>query len=85
MSVMLSQVYSEWVLVSGIGLLFAYLFVFEPYGWVIENVLPYKPFNCVLCLSFWASLILYSAIGVNPLDAVFTAFIAELSYRKLVA
>lgn len=78
------EIYNDWILVSSIGLMFAFLFVFEPYGWLIENLIPYKPFNCVLCFSFWCSLILYSAIGMNPLFSIYTAFIAELSYRKLV-
>lgn len=78
------EIYNDWILVSSIGLMFAFLFVFEPYGWLIENVIPYKPFNCVLCFSFWCSLILYSVIGMNPLFSIYTAFIAELSYRKLV-
>lgn len=79
------EIYNDWILVSGLGLLFSYLFLFEPYGWVMENLLPFKPFNCVLCLSFWVSLILYTALGFNPLYAIYTAFIAELSYRKLVS
>ncbi len=78
------EIYNSWILVSGVGLLFSFLFVFQPYGWVMENLLPFKPFNCVLCLSFWCSLILYTAIGENPLHAIFSAFIAELAYRKLV-
>lgn len=79
------EIYNDWILVSALGLLFSYLFAFEPYGWVMENLLPFKPFNCVLCLSFWVSLILYTALGYNPLFAIYTAFIAELSYRKLVS
>ena len=78
------EIYNDWILVSSIGLMFAFLFVFEPYGWLIGNVIPYKPFNCVLCFSFWCSLILYSYIEMNPLFSIYTAFIAELSYRKLV-
>ena len=78
------EIYNSWILVSGVGLLFSFLFIFEPYGWVMERLLPFKPFNCVLCLSFWGSLILYTAIGENPLHAIFSAFIAELAYRKLV-
>lgn len=79
------EIYNDWILVSGLGLLFSFLFTFEPYGWIMENLLPFRPFNCVLCLSFWVSLILYTAIGFNPLYAIYTAFIAELSYRKLVS
>lgn len=78
------EIYNDWILVSSVGLMFSFLFVFEAYGWVMENLLPFKPFNCVLCLSFWCSLLLYALLGVNPLYAIYTAFIAELSYRKLV-
>jgi len=78
------EIYEGWFLAIGLGFLFSYLFVFEPYNWLIENVLFYKPFNCVLCLSFWVSLIVYSIIGMNPLHAIYTALIAELTYRKLV-
>lgn len=77
------EIYNSWVLTSAVGLLFSYLFVFEPYQWILDRF-PYKPLNCVLCLSFWGSLILYTAIGENPLHAIFSAFIAELAYRKLV-
>lgn len=78
------EIYNDWILISGLGFLFAYLFVFEPYGWFMENIAPIKPFNCVLCLSFWCSLIILSVLGENPLGAIYVAFIAELSYRKLV-
>ena len=78
------DIYNDWIVVSSIGLLFAFLFVFEPYGWFMENIAPFKPFNCVLCFSFWCSLIIYSLTGMNPLFAIYTSFIAELSYRKLV-
>jgi hypothetical protein len=78
------EIYNDWILVSSVGLMFAFLFIFEPYGWLMENILTFKPFTCVLCLSFWCSLILYAYLGVSPLYAIYTAFIAELSYRKLV-
>jgi hypothetical protein len=78
------SIYEGWFLAIGMGFLFAYLFVFEPYGFIIERILPFKPFNCVLCLSFWVTLILYTAIDLNPLHAIYTALIAELTYRKLI-
>jgi len=78
------EIYNDWILVSSVGLMFSFLFIFQPYGWLIENILTFKPFNCVLCLTFWSTLLLYSAMGVNPLFAIYSAFIAELSYRKLV-
>ena len=78
------DIYNSWLLVSSVGLMFAFLFIFEPYGFVMERILPFKPFNFVLCLYFWCSLLLYAYLGENPLYAIYTAFIAELSYRKLV-
>ena len=77
------DIYNEWILVSGLGFLFSYLFIFEPYGWVIDRF-PYKPLNCVLCLSFWCSLMIYAYMDLNLLYAIYTALIAELTYRKLV-
>lgn len=80
---MVIEIYNDLFLISSVGLMFAFLFLFEPYTWFIEKF-PYKPFSCVLCLSFWCSLLLYAYLGVSPLYAIYTAFIAELSYRKLV-
>jgi hypothetical protein len=82
---MIELIYNEWMIVSSVGFLFAYLFVFEPYGWVMERILPFKPFNCVLCLSFWCSIIIFIFVDVNPLYAIYSALIAELTYRKLVS
>ena len=81
---MIETIYNEWLAVSSVGFLFAYLFVFEPYTWIMERYLPFKPFNCVLCFSFWSSIIIFSAVGLNPLYGIYSALIAELTYRKLV-
>ena len=78
------EIYNDWILVSSIGLMFSFLFIFDLYGFIMERFLNFKPFNCVLCLTFWSTLILYTAIDVNPLFSIYSAFIAELSYRKLV-
>ena len=78
------DIYEGWFIAIGMGLLFAYLFVFEPWGWIIENILPYKPFNCVLCLSFWSCLIIFAAMDLHPMHAIYSSLIAELTYRKLV-
>jgi hypothetical protein len=82
---MMEIIYNDWIIVSAVGFLFSYLFIFEPYGWLMENFLSFKPFNCVLCLSFWSSILIYSFIGLNPLYAIYSALIAELTYRKLVS
>lgn len=79
------DIYNDWFVVSGVGFLFSYLFIFEPYGWVMERFLSFKPFNCVLCLSFWCGLIIYSLLEMNPLYAIYSSLIAELTYRKLVS
>jgi hypothetical protein len=81
---MIDIIYNEWMLISALGFLFAYLFVFEPYAWLMENYLQFKPFNCVLCLSFWSSMVIFALLGHNPLHAIYVAIIAELTYRKLV-
>jgi hypothetical protein len=31
------EIYNDWILVSSIGLMFAFLFIFEPYGWLMEK------------------------------------------------
>lgn len=79
------SIYEGWFIAIGTGFLFAYLFVFEPWGWIIENILPYKPFNCVLCLSFWCCLIAYTLMEIHPLHAIYSSLIAELTYRRLVS
>lgn len=78
------MLYETWLTVVGIGVMFSYLFVFEPYGEFIESIAPYKPFNCVLCMTFWCCLIGYYLSGINPIYAIFSALIAEFVYRKLV-
>lgn len=76
--------YEIWLTVIGTGFMFSFLFTFEPYGYFIENVVPYKPFNCVLCMTFWCSLIGYMLVGMNPFYSIYSAIIAEFTYRKLV-
>lgn len=78
------EIYESIFITVGVGFLFACLFIFEPWGWVIDKLLPYKPFNCVLCLCFWCSLGLYIFIDLNPLNAIYSAVIAEMTYRKLI-
>lgn len=78
------MIYDTWLTVIGTALMFSYLFVFEPYTDLIDNYLNFKPFNCVLCLSFWVSTGFFWVIGINVIYAIFTALIAEFTYRKLV-
>jgi len=77
-------IYETWLTVIGTALMFSYLFVFEPYSDLIDKYLNFKPFNCVLCLTFWASSIFFWAIDISVIYAIFSAVIAELTYRKLV-
>ncbi len=79
------ELMNEILNVIGLGFLFGALFVFEPYNTVVEKYFNYKPFNCVLCLSFWCSLILYLIVGFNPVYAIYTAMLAEGTYRKLIS
>lgn len=77
-------IYETWLTVIGTALMFSYLFVFEPYNELIDKYLNFKPFNCVLCLTFWASTLFFWIIEINLIYAIFSAIIAELAYRKLV-
>jgi hypothetical protein len=77
-------IYETWLTVIGTALMFSYLFVFEPYSDLIDKYLNFKPFNCVLCLTFWASSIFFWLIDISVIYAIFSAVIAELTYRKLV-
>lgn len=77
-------IYETWLTVIGTALMFSYLFVFEPYNDLIDKYLNFKPFNCVLCLTFWASTLFFWIIEINLIYAIFSAVIAELAYRKLV-
>jgi ABC-type transport system involved in multi-copper enzyme maturation permease subunit len=77
-------IYETWLTVIGTALMFSYLFVFEPYNDLIDRYLNFKPFNCVLCLTFWASTLFFWIIEINLIYAIFSAVIAELAYRKLV-
>lgn len=77
-------IYETWLTVIGTALMFSYLFVFEPYNELIDKYLNFKPFNCVLCLTFWASTLFFWIIEINLIYAIFSAVIAELAYRKLV-
>ena len=81
---MMIEIYNDWILISSLGLLFSFLFVFDPYVKLTETILSFKPFSCVLCLSFWCSLIILWILGESPLGAIYVAFIAEMSYRKLL-
>lgn len=78
------MLYETWLMVVGAGIMFSYMFTFEGYLLFIERFLNFKPFTCVLCLTFWCCIIGYYAIGLNTIYAIYSALIAELVYRKLV-
>ena len=78
------EFYKEIINVMGLGILVGFLFIFDPYVRLIDKHLPFKPFNCVLCTSFWISILVYISIGYNPVYAIYTAMISEATFRKLV-
>jgi len=78
------NLYETWLIVVSTGLLFCYLYIFDPFVRFIDENLNFKPFNCVLCATFWASIIIDLLLGINIIYACFSAFVAEMAYRKLV-
>lgn len=78
------EFYKEIINVMGLGILIGFLFIFDPYVRLIDKYLPFKPFNCVLCTSFWFSMLVYILCGYNPVYAIYTAMISEATFRKLV-
>lgn len=78
------EFYKEIINVVGLGMLIGILFIFDPYVRLVDKHLPFKPFNCVLCTSFWFSIVVYTLIGYTPVYAIYTAMISEAIYRKLV-
>jgi hypothetical protein len=55
---------------------------------VLGHLLRSKPFNCILCSTFWVSAIyLYNVHGFNSavLAAFPTALIAEYTFKKLTS
>lgn len=67
-----------------LGLAFAMFFVFEPYNRLMGEYLNFKPFNCVLCLTWWGSAVILYLLDINAILAFFCSFVAEFSYRKLI-
>ncbi len=77
-------IYETWVVVVATGLMFSYLYIFDPYVSFVERQLNFKPFNCVLCSTFWFSVLFYFVIGIDIVYALFSPLVAEFVYRKLV-
>jgi hypothetical protein len=77
-------IYETWLTVVATGLMFSYLYIFDPYVEFVERRLNFKPFNCVLCATFWFSIPLNLILGIDVIYAFFSPLIAELVYRKLV-
>lgn len=76
--------YETWLIVVATGLMYAYLYIFEPFVRFIDNNLNFKPFNCVLCTTFWGAVMFDLILGIDVIYAAFSALIAEFVYRKLV-
>tara|TARA_R110000868_G_scaffold58726_1_gene180936 strand:+ start:2646 stop:2897 length:252 start_codon:yes stop_codon:yes gene_type:complete len=72
------------LLIISAGFLGAALFVFEPYMEFIGRYANVKPFNCVLCLTFWVCAVVFYGMGFPVHYSIISAVIAELTYRKLV-
>lgn len=72
------------LLIISSGLLGAGLFIFEPYMEFIGKYANFKPFNCVLCFTFWACTIAFYLINFPVYYSIISAVLAELTYRKLV-
>ena len=77
-------IYETWLTVVATGLMFSYLYIFDPYVEFVEKRLNFKPFNCVLCATFWFSIPLTLILGIDVIYAFFSPLIAEFVYRKLV-
>jgi len=78
------HVYHNALHIVAIALLFVGLFMFEPWNKLTEKYLDFKPFNCLFCMSFWGSILIMLYLGITPLYAILSAFIAELTFRKLI-
>lgn len=76
--------YETWLTVTATGIMYAFLYIFEPFVRFIDSNLNFKPFNCVLCTTFWGAVVLDLLLGINIIYAPFSALIAEFVYRKLV-
>lgn len=75
---------SDLLLIISAGLFGVGLFVFEPYIEFVARFMPFKPFNCVLCMTFWGATIVFYLIDFPVYYAIISSVIAELSYRKIV-
>lgn len=77
------EIYHHLLQTLSVGLFFTGLFVFEPYNRFVDRYLNFKPFNCVLCLSLWGSMLIFFLMGREPMYAIISAMVAELTYRQL--
>ena len=75
---------TDLLIIISAGMLVAGLFIFEPYMAIVSRVANFKPFNCVYCLTFWATAIACYLIVFPIYYAGISAVIGELTYRKLV-
>ena len=75
---------SDILLIISTGLFGVGLFVFEPYINFVAAYLNYKPFNCVLCMTFWGATIIFYLIDFPVYYSIISGVVAELTYRKIV-
>jgi ABC-type transport system involved in multi-copper enzyme maturation permease subunit len=80
----METIYDTTLGILATSLLFVGLFMFEPYNKLTAKYLDFKPFNCLFCFSFWGSILVLMYLGISPLYAIICAFIAELTFRKII-
>jgi hypothetical protein len=60
------------------------VYVFDYTQQLIESWLNFKPFNCVYCMTFWVSAIVFPLIGINIFVAFFSAFVANEMFKQFL-
>jgi hypothetical protein len=75
---------NELLIIISAGMLGAGLFIFDPYMAIVSQFANFKPFNCVYCLTFWITAIVFYFIDFPIYYAGISSVIGELTYRKLV-
>ena len=67
------------------GLFGTALFLFDPYVEFVSEKMNFKPFNCVLCTTFWLSTGVFLLVGFPVQYSIISAFVAEASYRYIAS
>lgn len=72
------------LMILAMGLSGTLIFTFDPWLHIVDKYLNFKPFNCILCVTFWVSAITYFCLDINVIYAAISAYIAEFGIRILV-